>query len=65
MSQKPLIVLISFNKSVSFHDFYLFWKYALSDGEHEVEIRLTNPSDKANVFLDTVIVYGAEPNLIN
>jgi len=43
----------------------LFWKYALSDGDHEVEIRLTNPSDKANVFLDTVIVYGAEPNLIN
>ena len=45
--------------------FYLFWKYALSDGDHAVEIKLTNPSDEANVFLDTVIVYGAEPTLLN
>ena len=45
--------------------FYLFWKYSLSDGDHEVEIRLTNPSDEASVLLDTVIVYGAEPTLLN
>ena len=45
--------------------FYLFWKYALSDDDHDVEIRLTNPSDEASVLLDTVIVYGAEPTLLN
>ena len=39
--------------------FSLFWKYALPDGEHEVEVRLVNPTDHAQVTLETVVVYGA------
>ena len=40
--------------------FYLFWKYALPDGEHEAEVRLVNPTDHAQVTLEALVVYGAE-----
>ena len=40
--------------------FYLFWKYALEDGPHRVEVRLVNPTDDARVTLDSIVVYGAE-----
>jgi hypothetical protein len=39
--------------------FYLFWKYALDDGPHEVEVRLLNPTEDARVTLETVVVYEA------
>ncbi|MEO2198960.1 MAG: ADP-ribosylglycohydrolase family protein [bacterium] len=39
--------------------FYLFWKYALDDGPHEVEVRLLNPTEDARVTLETVAVYEA------
>ena len=41
--------------------FYLFWQYDLDAGEHEVEIRLQNPSDSARVMLNTLVTYGNEP----
>ena len=40
--------------------FYLFWKYALEDGPHSVEVKLLNPTDGARVGLDSVVIYGAE-----
>jgi len=40
--------------------FYLFWKYALPDGEHAVEVRLLNPSEDAQVTLEAITVYGDE-----
>ena len=40
--------------------FYLFWKYALADGRHSVEVRLRNPSEAGRVILDTVTIYGDE-----
>ena len=40
--------------------FYLFWKYALDDGPHRVEVRLVNPTDDARVTLDSIVVYGVE-----
>ena len=40
--------------------FYLFWKYALPDGQHSVEVNILNPSEDANVLLDGIIIYGAE-----
>ena len=42
--------------------FYLFWKYALANDLHHVEIKIVNPSDKAQVLLDGLAIYGAEPN---
>jgi len=40
--------------------FYLFWKYALPDGQHSVEVNILNPSEDANVLLDGITIYGAE-----
>ena len=42
--------------------FYLFWKYALEDGPHEVEIRLLNPTDNARVELAGLVTYVSEPS---
>ena len=41
--------------------FYLFWKYQLADGDHQVEVRIVNPSEDARVLLEGLVVYGAEP----
>ena len=40
--------------------FYLFWKYALPDGQHHVEVKVLNPSEDANVLLDGITIYGAQ-----
>ncbi len=40
--------------------FYLFWRYALDEGPHEVEVRLLNPTDAAQVGLEAVVIYGAD-----
>lgn len=40
--------------------FYLFWKYAMQDGPHDVEVRITNPSEDARVLLDGITIYGPE-----
>lgn len=40
--------------------FYLFWKYALPDEQHHVEVKVLNPSEDANVLLDGITIYGAE-----
>ena len=40
--------------------FYLFWKYALPDGQHHVEVKVLNPSEDANVLLEGITIYGAE-----
>jgi len=40
--------------------FYLFWKYALADGPHSVEVRLRNPSEAGRVMLEAVTIYGDE-----
>lgn len=41
--------------------FYLFWKYQLPQGQHQVEVRLTNPSEEAKVSLTGVAVYADTP----
>ncbi|GAI13281.1 unnamed protein product [marine sediment metagenome] len=41
--------------------FYPFWRYQLPMGEHEVILKLLNPTDKADVHLEYAIVYGNEP----
>ena len=40
--------------------FYLFWKYDMPNGEHEIEVRLLNPTDGARVLLDGITVYGID-----
>jgi hypothetical protein len=40
--------------------FYLFWKYALANGPHSVEVRLRNPSEAGRVMLEAVTIYGDE-----
>ena len=40
--------------------FYLFWKYALADREHSVEVRLRNPSEAGRVMLEAVIIHADE-----
>ncbi len=39
--------------------FYLFWKYDLPDGRHEVEVRLLNPADGAKVRIQGIATYRA------
>ncbi len=34
------------------------YRYELPPGRHQAEVRITNPSDAAHLFLDYVIVYG-------
>ncbi len=41
--------------------FYLFWRYQLPDGKHEVRLKVLNPTDKAQVNLNDMLVYGANP----
>lgn len=38
-----------------------FWRYQLPDGQHTVRIKLLNPTDKAKLQLNHVIVYGDQP----
>ncbi len=45
--------------------FYLFWKYDLPPGDHEVEMRLTNPVEHARILLDSIVIYGNEPLAMN
>ena len=42
------------------HDrkFTPFWKYQLKDGKHKVDLKVKNPTDKAYLKMDTLIVYG-------
>ncbi len=42
--------------------FYLYWKYQLPRGEHKVEIRLLNPTDKTTVALSKLVVFDDRPN---
>ena len=41
--------------------FYLFWRYNLADTEHEIELKVLNPTDKAEIYLDEILIYGSEP----
>jgi ADP-ribosylglycohydrolase len=41
--------------------FYLFWRYQLPMTEHEVRLKVLNPTDKATLNLDYTIVYGDKP----
>jgi len=38
--------------------FYLFWRYQLPSGEHEVRLKVLNPTDAAGIHFDYAIVYG-------
>jgi hypothetical protein len=39
--------------------FYLYWKFQLAEGQHEVEVRLLNPSDEIRVNLNKLVVFGS------
>jgi hypothetical protein len=38
--------------------FHLFWAFGLDDGEHKIEVKVLNPSDKAVVTAYSLVVYG-------
>jgi hypothetical protein len=38
-----------------------FWRYQLSMTKHEVRLKVLNPTDKAKLNLDYVVVYGDKP----
>ncbi len=42
------------------HDrkFTPFWKYQLKNGKHKVDLKVKNPTDKAYLKIDDLIVYG-------
>ena len=44
--------------------FYLFWKYQLQPGNHFVEIRVLNPTEMADISLETLVLYDDKP-LVN
>ena len=44
--------------------FYLFWKYQLPPGNHFVEIRVLNPTEMADISLETLVLYDDKP-LVN
>ena len=37
--------------------FYLFWRYALEQGDHSVEIKIANPSDEADFLINSLAIY--------
>lgn len=41
--------------------FYLFWRYNLTDTEHEIELKVLNPTDMADIYLGEILVYGGKP----
>lgn len=43
--------------------FYLFWTYDLEDSQHEIRLNILNPSDKAEIYLDEILIYGSEPRI--
>jgi hypothetical protein len=45
--------------------FYLFWRYQLPPGEHEVQLKLLNPTETAAVQLGYAIIYGDKPYRID
>ncbi|MFQ5823571.1 MAG: ADP-ribosylglycohydrolase family protein [bacterium] len=38
-----------------------FWRYQLPMTQHEVRLKVLNPTDKAELNLDNVIIYGNQP----
>jgi hypothetical protein len=38
-----------------------FWRYQLADGKHKVRLKVLNPTDKAKLNLNYVVVYGDKP----
>jgi hypothetical protein len=41
--------------------FHLAWKFELTRGKHKIEVQLLNPSDKATVVLENLVVYDNQP----
>ena len=39
-----------------------FWKYQLPKGKHNVEIKILNPVDYANIEINYVVIYDDKPN---
>ena len=38
-----------------------FWRYRLQEGKHAVTVRILNPTDKAEIMLGDLVVYGSKP----
>ena len=47
--------------SFTLRRFTPFWRYQLGMGEHKVRLKLLNPTDKAELQLNDVIVYSNKP----
>lgn len=41
--------------------FYLFWRYQLPMGKHNVRLKVLNPTDTATLRLSYVVTYADEP----
>jgi len=41
--------------------FYLFWKYQLPMCEHEIKLKVLNPTDIACTHISDVVIYGDKP----
>ena len=38
-----------------------FWKYQLPPGKHEVRFKIANPTDRAEIVLNSVVIYSDKP----
>jgi ADP-ribosylglycohydrolase len=59
-----LVETTKFPTNFTVRKFYLFWKYQLPDGDHEVSVKILNPSDKAGLRLNYAVTYGSEPQAV-
>ncbi|MBN2355325.1 ADP-ribosylglycohydrolase family protein, partial [candidate division KSB1 bacterium] len=56
-----LIETISLPTPFKQRRFTPFWRYQLPEGDHEVKLRLLNPTDTARMHLSDMVVYGKTP----
>jgi len=43
--------------------FYLFWRYELEETDHTIDLKVLNPTDKAEIYLQEILIYGSTPTL--
>jgi hypothetical protein len=40
--------------------FHIFWAFELDNGRHDIEVKILNPTDEAQILLHDLVVYGPE-----
>jgi hypothetical protein len=59
-----LIETVKWPTNFTTRRFYLSWKYQLPKNDYTVEIRVKNPTNTAEVSLESIVIYDDQP-LIN